>query len=338
MTKHDHKEKLDCFVSVVAVLRNKRNVVKPFLRNAHKHLDDHFSDYEIVLIDQCSEDGTAEQVDLLLQEIPSVRFIELAGPVDMDVALAAGTENAIGDFVILLTPGVDPVECIYDIVQQCQRGYDIVVGVASQPQTLGYKVIRPWIQWVLHKIGYDLPRNATTLRCLSRRAVNTVTETGRFHHQFFVRIAKMGYPWSTFSYSIKSETGVQRTLFKGIRQAIRLLVFNSTRPLRWMSGLGLLGSLMALVFASYSILIRFFKDDVIEGWTSMVFFMSLLFMLLFTILGFFGEYLGRLLDDRSEHRAYSVANETNSSVMLEEQRYNVLNESVKNSAAECSDR
>jgi len=61
----------------------------------------------------------------------------------------------------------------------------------------------------------------------------------------------------------------------------------------------------------------------------MVLFMSTLFMLLFTILAFFGEYLGRILDEDSERRDYSIAFELNSSVMLKEDRLNVITESLE---------
>lgn len=144
-----------------------------------------------------------------------------------------------------------------------------------------------------------------------------------------MRIAKSGYPQSTYSYSLIADNGKkQRTLYQGIRQGIRLLIFNSTSPLRWMSGLGLMGSFLGFVFAAYSLLIRLFKDNVVEGWTTLVLFSSILFMLLFLILAFFGEYLGRLLDDRSEQHNYSVVYEKHSSVMVNENRCNVLNDSI----------
>lgn len=320
--------KLDCFVSVVAVLRNMSSIVEKFLRSMQRHLDQHFSDYEIVLMDQCSDDGTNEIIDLLLKEIPSVRYIEFASPVHEDVALASALENAIGDFVVLFFPLEDPVNCVFELVQMCRAGSDVIVGVAKQPQTFGYRVIRPWIQFALHKIGYHIPRNATGLRCLSRRAVNAVTQTGRFYHQLYVRIAKSGYSQSTYSYSLNSDRRRRHTLYQGIKKGLRLLIFNSTSPLRWMSSLGLLGSFMGFVFAGYSLLIRLFKNNVVEGWTTLVLFSSVLFMLLFLILAFIGEYIGRLLDDRSEQSDYSVAYEKNSSVMLNENRCNVLNESV----------
>ena len=108
------------------------------------------------------------------------------------------------------------------------------------------------------------------------------------------------------------------------------MVFNSTKPLRWMSFLGIVGSLLAMIFSIYSLLIHLINDTVASGWTTTILFMSMLFAILFTMLSFFGEYLARLLNDRSEHKEYSVVYEQNSSVMLNENRNNVLFSSVNN--------
>ena len=324
------KNKLDCFVSVVSIIQNMGKTIDSYLNDLYLHLEEHFSDYEIVLIDQCSKDETIVTLERALKKIPSIRLIELAYPVHKDIALGAGLENAIGDFLVIINPITDPVNCIYKIVKQCKQGSDIVIGVAEQKRSLPYRVIRPWIQFILHKIGYDLPPNTTPLRCLSRRCVNTVTQTGRFHHQLYVRIAKSGYPNSTFNYKLIKDTKNKHTLRQGLNEAVHLLVFNSTKTLRWMSILGLAGSILAFLIAFYALLIKFFKENVIEGWSSLVMFMSVLFALLFAILAFFGEYLGRLLDDRSEQRDYDVVSEKNSSVMQEENRFNVLSESISN--------
>lgn len=70
------------------------------------------------------------------------------------------------------------------------------------------------------------------------------------------------------------------------------------------------------------------NGHVVEGWTTTVFFMSVLFMLQFIMLAFFGEYLSRLLDDRSEQAAYSIVFEKNSAVMVNQDRVNVLNDAI----------
>ena len=112
-----------------------------------------------------------------------------------------------------------------------------------------------------------------------------------------------------------------------MKQSLKLMVFNSTKPLRWISLLGILGSLFAFIFTMYSIVINFLKDDVIEGWTSMVFFSSFLFMILFIILAFLGEYLARLMNEQGQQKSYYISSEKTSAVMLETDRFNVLQQS-----------
>ena len=320
-------KKSDSFVSVVLVTENDASRIEAVVRGLQQYLAQHFVDYEIVVVDQRSQDGTAKVVESLLTTVSGVRFIQLAYKVAQDVAIAAGMENAIGDFVVIFSARNDPIDCVLDLVKRCKAGADIVVGVAPQRTSLAYSLVRPWIRRLLRNIGYDLPRNATHLRCLSRRTVNAVTSAGRFHHQFFVRIQKTGYPSAAFEYRQLERSDV-RTLAKGLHDAARLLVFNSTRPLRWMSGLGMAGSGLAAAGALYGVAASLFTRGEWARVPLAVLFVSLLFMILFTMLAFFGEYLGRLLDDRGEQHLYSVVSEKNSSVMLNENRVNVLTEST----------
>ena len=92
--------------------------------------------------------------------------------------------------------------------------------------------------------------------------------------------------------------------------------------------MGLIGSCTAFLFAAYSVLIHLVRGDVVQGWTTTILFMSMLFMLQFIMMAFFGEYIGRLLDDRSEQADYSVVFEKNSAVMVNQDRVNVLGEST----------
>lgn len=319
--------KNDSFVSVVLVTKDDASLIEDLLCKLQRYLANCFVDYEIVVVDQHSSDGTKSIVESLLTRIPSVRFLELAFTVHHDVAVAAGLENAIGDFVVIMSPQNDPVDCILDIVKQCRAGSDIVVGVSKQNLSIPYCMLRPIVQKPLQSIGYSLPRNATQLRCLSRRTVNAVTQAGRFHHQFFVRIHKTGYPSSSYEYQQHTYSS-RKTLTNGVWEASRLLVFNSTKPLRWMSGTGLCGSLVVFFVALFIVVAKLVNSGSVEGWTSMLLFISMMFINLFIILAFFGEYLGRLLDQQDPQSMYSVVYEKNSSVMLNESRVNVLNDSI----------
>ena len=322
--------KSESFVSVILNTQIFSDELINKLQQIHYLLDCHYTDYEILIVSKgpYRDIPRTTTVDTILKKIPGVRFLQLSGCVHDDVVWAAGLENAIGDFVVLYDHLTDPVEIIHRAVEECKAGYDVVVGVSNQSLPCIYRFLRDTASKILKAIDYHIPRNSTSLRCLSRRAVNAVTDTGRFHHQFYLRIQKTGYPASELNYQPVSERQVKRSIIYGFRNLVRLMVFNSSRPLRWMSVVGTVGRLSALLFAVYSIVANLINGHVVEGWTTTVFFMSVLFMLQFIMLAFFGEYLSRLLDDRSEQAAYSIVFEKNSAVMVNQDRVNVLNDAI----------
>lgn len=322
--------KSNSFVSIVLNSQAPDQQLVESLCSIQSKLDENYTDYELVVVSNgpFKDIPAKSMLDRILLETPSVRFIQLSGCVHNDIVWAAGIENAIGDFVILFDYENDPVEIITTAVEQCKSGYDVVVGVSSQKLPLGYHLMRETVSVILKAIDYHIPGNSTSFRCLSRRAVNSVTKIGRFHHQFYLRIQKTGYPGSELVYQPLSKVKHKKTIIQGLRNLVRLMVFNSSRPLRWMSAIGTVGSLFALVFAIYSILVNLINGHVVEGWTTTILFMSVLFMLQFIMLAFFGEYLSRLLDDRAEQDAYSIVFEKNSAVMVNQDRVNVLLEST----------
>ena len=317
--------KSDSFVSVVLVHDHPLASLVGHLREIQSELDRHYSDYEVVAVGQGTRHPFTVADQAVLDTIQSLRYIQLSSRVLPDVAWAATLENAIGDFVVMFDPAVSPVEVIAETVALCKSGYDVVVGVAKQSRTLSYRMFRPLADKILQLIDYSLPRDATGLRCLSRRAVNSVTCTGRFHHQLSMRIQKTGYPQTAYNYTLlHRERWAPYSLWSGTQALLRLIVFNSSRPLRWMSALGLFGSFSAFVFGAFSLLVHLVKGHVVEGWTTTILFMSALFMMQFVMMAFFGEYLGRLLDDRKDQADYSVVFEKNSLLMVNQDRLNVL--------------
>lgn len=79
-----------------------------------------------------------------------------------ELAYTIGIENSIGDSVVLFNPLRDPLEIIGDAININRSGADVVVGVSeSVSATVTYKLIRPFINKLLFKIGYEIPRNAT---------------------------------------------------------------------------------------------------------------------------------------------------------------------------------
>lgn len=327
--------KNETFISVVLVVKNQTEQLIKYLNKLSSYLNEQYSDYEIVIIDQKSTDGIEEQLNQSLATHQSIRHIRLSQAVSSDIALAAGLENAIGDFVVNVNIQTDRHELVPLLIQKGLDGNDIVVGVSQKINSFLYRHLRTLSTWLLMSIGYSLPSNSTGTFCFSRRAINAITESGRFYCKLHLKIANVGYSLYPFIYDEYISNTHKKSIASGIKETLHHMIFNSTMPLRWMSALGVFGSLMAMTFSLYSLVVHYINDQVAPGWTTTILFMSFLFTILFVMLSFFGEYLARLLNDRSDHKEYNVVYEKSSSVMLNEDRSNVLftsmGESVNNS-------
>jgi uncharacterized protein YebE (UPF0316 family) len=327
---YPNNEKNKDFVSIIIIASEiPYSEFNKTIENLHQYLDLNFVDFEIVIIEDEPHSLNVTQLQLLLENKSSLRVIQLSFKLGYEVAVTVGLENSIGDYVVVLNQSLDPLDVIHSMVSQCKTSdVDVVVGVADNvKKSIGYKMIRPFAKIALKEIGYEIPKDASNLRCLSRTAVNSATKARNYHHQIFVRIAQSGVKSSSFIYSVNNIDKLKKTLTSSIGNTFSLLVFNSTKPLRWMSGLGFMGSFFALMFATYSFITRLINDNIADGWSSLVILISILFMLLFVILSFFGEYIARLLNEQSRHEPYWITNEKHSSVMVNSDRPNVISES-----------
>jgi glycosyltransferase involved in cell wall biosynthesis len=124
-------EKVDVFVSVVAPLHNHGAVVADFVKDVYDLLDSHYANYEIVLIDDASQDDTIEQIRRVLRGFRCVRVLRLSREMGAELALLAGLESAIGDYVVTMDANSDPPAEIIPMVELSRAGNDLVVGVAD---------------------------------------------------------------------------------------------------------------------------------------------------------------------------------------------------------------
>lgn len=318
--------KSDAFVSVVILdeyidFDNSFNIIL----SIYEHLDTYFSDYEIVIISANSGQKVKVDWQPILIKIPSIRVIELAFELNEEVALSVGLENAIGDYTILFDPMHESTGLIKESVKLCQDGFHVVTGVSDKPiGSIVYRMFRKLGTILINDLIYGVPKNSTTFRCLSRTAVDVITRAKNCHHQIYVRMAQCGLQNTSIRHRPLKDKSNDKGLFYSIKKGLNLLVFNSVHPLRWMSFVGISGGIVSFVFALYSIVIKLLNNGVADGWASLVVLTSFLFTLMFIILSFFGEYLARLLDEQSRHEPYWVIGEKNSSVMMNEERVNVL--------------
>ena len=285
--------KTDRFVSVVAPLHNDADIVESYIRDTVPLLRDNYTNYELVLVDDGSRDETASIATGLLSEYA----------------------------------------LIPELVNRCIEGTDVVFGVRRTRSGESWLVRKAaaFFYWYCRKLlKLDLPQNSTQFRCLSRQAVNAITQIKDSYRYLRLFSSYVGYARQQFQYDPMNRGGKYRPrgFFQSINQAIALIIENSSHPLRLVSWIGLLAATGNLLYVIYIFAVYFLKDSVSEGWTTLSLQNAAQFFLIALILTALCEYTGRMLNRLRDRPLYYLMEERNSSVLLvDNQRRNIVEES-----------
>jgi dolichol-phosphate mannosyltransferase len=311
----------DTYISIVAPLHNAGHYVAPFVREMHALLSAEYNYFEIVLVDDASTDDTIERLQPLLAELVGLRLIRLSRRMGMEIAITAGLEAAIGDFVGVMDPNFDPPAVMIDMLGRARDGIDVLQGTAVVSARAGLAYCfarRTFYSLAQGLLKLELLPGATALRVMSRQAVNAMTKHRSRQRYFALLAADVGFIRAVHPYQTISRSGAGRamTWLEATRLALSIIVHSSIRPLRMVSAVAVLGSLAILGYILYVVYIFLTKDDVLPGWTTLSLEVSGLFFLLFVMIALIGEYLGRLIDETTDRPLYHLRSEQASSVML----------------------
>jgi glycosyltransferase involved in cell wall biosynthesis len=324
----------DIFVSVVAPLYDDAAHVAAFIRETEAVLLGHYAEYEIILVDDGSRDDTRRIVESLLQQHRCLRLLRLSRRFGVEIAVAAGLETAIGDFVVTMQPAVDPPGMIPRFVDLARDGNDIVIGVVSTPPHPGpvYRALRSvYFALCRRLLDVEVIPGSTCFRAFSRQAVNALLRVRSRRRHFSLLVYDIGFDSIRVAYEQSPRGAVVRPSLPAlVRGGVSLIVHNSTAPLRLVSLMGLIGSLLSVGYAVYVVLVNMLLATIAPGWTTLSLQVTGLMFLMFLMLTFIGEYLVRLLEEVSDRPLYHVYSEKTSPIMLANpERTNVIRAAVE---------
>ena len=189
--------KIQHFVSVVAPVRDESPIIEAFVRETVSILDETFENYELLLVDDGSQDETVSKIQGMLDHYQGIRLIRLSRQFGEEVAISAGLESVIGDYVVVMMPSMDPPALIPSLVEHSLAGIDVVFGVHAGPRTEGwlYRTGSKLFFWYCERfLEIKLPKNSTQLRCLSRKALNAITQSKDSYRYLRLSSYYVGYP------------------------------------------------------------------------------------------------------------------------------------------------
>jgi glycosyltransferase involved in cell wall biosynthesis len=324
----------DLFVSVVAPLHNDADIVAAFVDETAAVLRAHYLHYELLLVDDGSTDDTVRAIDALLERHQAVRLIRLSRSFGSEIAISAGLDAAIGDFVAVMLPDSDPPALVPRMVEQSRQGAGVVFGIRTsrRGEPILLRLGAALFYWGCNRVlGLSIPKNSTHFRVLSRQAVNAVVRIRDRNRYLRTLSAYVGYSNQSVEYDTIARRARPRTksLAEGVKLALSILVANSLQPLYLAVGLGLLVVLGNALFLAYVVAIYVFKRHVAEGWTTQSFMLGAMFGALALLCTVVAAYLARLLGENQDRPLYFVLEERQSAGMpAGAERMNVVTDPV----------
>jgi glycosyltransferase involved in cell wall biosynthesis len=309
----------DTLVSVLTVVENDASIATAFVEETSRVMSENYRYYELVIVDNNSSDGSDFLIQTLQKSIPNVRLLRLSRTHDVEIAITAGLDNCVGDYVVVLNPRYDPSDLIPEMLEKAISGYDVVIAerecrndqpfLQRQLAVLFYRIAS-------RLLGYPLQPNATHFRVFSRQVVNSISRIGNKNRYLKYLNALVGFKQTHITYQrkyrgeLRRDEGILRSMVAGVD----LIISNSAVPLRIASLLGFCSSALSLLYTGYVLVITLVKQKIAEGWITTNLMNSTMFFLLFLILTILSEYVARILDEARERPLYFVAYETHSIV------------------------
>lgn len=317
----------DALISVVVPIRDAARTIEDVVSEIEVAVSPLFRHYEIVLVDDASDDDTVDVITQLQKHVRNLQLYCLNRRGGIDVAIVAGLDHSIGDFVVTMNPGEDPPELIPVLWEKAMAGSEVVCGIRKEKaHAVRSAMNHLFYQLYASSTSYRIPPDASDFRLLSRRVVSYITQNNDRHLLLKVLPFFPTRRISSVEYTPRHRPGGfgRRGWFSLASSASTIFLASSARPLRLLTLLSTLAGAISLFYAVYVVAVAIFKQQVVEGWVSLALPMAVMFFLVSLVLGFLSEYIYLLAQHSGNRPAYSIGLESTSSVLEVRKQLNVV--------------
>lgn len=302
-------------ISIISPVFNEEECVELFQARLKAVLEGLDSDWEVVLVNDGSSDGTGNCLDAFHKQDNRWRAIHLARNFGHQSAITAGIDSSRGDVIIVMDSDLqDSPEDIPKLIDEWRKGYQVVYAIREGRKESLYKRFAYKIFYrLLGSIAeISIPFDSGDFSLMDRKVVEVLKSLPE--RRRFVRGLRS---WVGFrQIGIRVERGARAagepkyTLRKLLRLASDGLVSFSWVPLRMLTLVGLAAVIASLAYLFVVVLLRFGGFLNLPGWTTVVFLLICFGGMQLLGLGLVGEYVGRIYDEVKGRPIYVIASST----------------------------
>lgn len=300
-------------LTVVVPMFNEEEVLPLFVERLRPVVDELGVPYEVLAVDDGSEDQTAVLLQREAHSWPQLRILRLRANSGHQAAISAGLARARGDYVVTIDADLqDPPELVSEMLGRARReNLDVVYAVRSDRSTdTAFKRLTAKGYYdTMSRLGaHHGPQQAGDFRLMSRATVDAVNALPEHHRVLRLVVPQLGFPSGvvTFKREERAAGTSKYPLSKMIRLALDSITGASVAPLRIATWLGLIGGIAAFAILIYAV-VGYHTGATIPGWTSTFAIIAAFGGLQLLCLGILGEYVGRMYTAMQRRPTYYIA-------------------------------
>jgi glycosyltransferase involved in cell wall biosynthesis len=274
--------------------------------------DDLARDLEVIFVDDGSSNNSPQLLKDVCDDFAFARCMVLSRNFGQHIATSAGFRAATGDYVGTLNVDMEEApRFLPDLLDALKQGdYDVAGGRhQGRPVRFYTRMTSYLFNVVMNRLtGYKIPANATTMRIMTRRAVdvyNGLTETSRFIPGLegwlglkYTRVPIEQQPRKAG----KSSYNFRRRL----RMAYSSVISFSDFPLRLAVKFGMLVAGVGMLLAVGLILRKWLGPSLLPGFTSTFVLIVFLGGVQIAVTGVASLYIGRILAEVQQRPLFVV--------------------------------
>jgi len=298
-------------LSIVIPVFNEEENLQTLHTRLTQTLTEQGLDYEIVFIDDGSQDQSPEILRRLEAEDHRVVVVEFARNFGHQVAISAGLEHSRGRVVSIMDADLqDPPEVLHTFLAKWQEGWEVVYAVRTErKEWWGKRLAYAGFYRLLQRVAnIEIPLDAGDFCVMDRKVVDMLVrmpERNRFVRgiRSWVGFKQIGVPYER---QARYAGTPKYTFRKLVYLALDGLVSFSHMPLRIITLLGFTVSVLSFLVALFYLIKKFTIGVGVAGFTTLVVSIFFLAGIQLMTIGVIGEYIGRISDE-VKHRPLYVA-------------------------------
>ena len=304
-------------LSVVVSCYNEELALRQFYAETAKVLKSLSWDYELIFVNDGSQDGSIEILKELAAGDEKVKVVDFSRNFGHEAAMIAGMDYSSGDGIVCMDADLQhPPECLPGIIAKLDEGYDVINMVRTKNESAGwfknfagaafYRLIN-----ILSDVKFE--PNASDFFAVSKKAAK-VLKTNYREKVRFLRgyVQNIGFKRTTIEYEARNRVAGESkdSIKKLITFSMNTIMCFSNLPLKLGIYAGGFAGVLGIIMMIYTIW-SWAEVGTPSGYATTIVLICFMFAILFLIVGIIGNYIAILFAELKDRPIYIVGETKN---------------------------